>query len=128
MLSEKDKINLFGGKKCFCKYLAKRKALKELDLLIAEVDEILATYPSVQFGNEFETAQMYTNLLAKETQWSSKAIAVLWKIFGNQTSDVEQRFGCAVVHNPLHAYAGIRSTIEKKKGILDEFRNDICIL
>lgn len=128
MLSEIDKIKLFGGKKCFCKYLAKRKAIKELSLLIAEANEILATYPTVQFGNEFETAQMYTTLLAQETQWSSKVTAVLWKIFGNQTSDAEQRFGCAIVHNSLHAYAGIRSTLEKKKGILDEFRDDIRIL
>ena len=125
MLSEKDKINLFGGKKCICKYFTKRKALKDLDLLIAEADEILASYPPVQFGNEFETAQMYTNLLAKETQWSAKADNALWKIFGKQASEIGQKFELTIVYNPLHAYAGVRSTLEQKRSILKEFREDI---
>lgn len=128
MLSENDKINLFGGKNCICKYFAKREALKDLDLLIAEADEILASYPPVQFGNEFETAQMYTNLLAKETQWSAKADNALWKIFGKQASEIGQKFELTIVYNPLHAYAGVRSTLEQKRHILIEFREDIRLL
>lgn len=129
MLSENDKKNLFGGKKCIRRYFAKRDALKELNRLIEEAGKILEKYPPVDFSNAFETAYIQNGGLALELKtWSLAADNMFGTVFGNFVSDVQQKFDNAKIHNDLHEYAGIRSTLVERRRILIEFRDDINAL
>ena len=126
MLTENDKINLFGRKKCLCRYFAKRKALKKLNCLIEEADKILEKYPPVNFSNVFDTAYIQCEgLVLVMKTWCLAVDNMFFSVFGNFVSDVHQKFNNATLHNDLHVYAGIRNTLEERRRILIEFRDDI---
>lgn len=128
-MTDNDKKNLFGGKKFIAAFLAKRKALKRLNDLIEEANTVLGTYKEVNFANTYETAVFQTgDLIKKDNFWSSAAEKALIDIFGGETSEVFWRFKKAEVNNNLHLYAKTRSTIEKRRDVIVEFRNELLEL
>lgn len=124
-MTEKDKQTLFAGKCIVGKYFAKRKALKRINELLKKAELILNTHPAIEFNNFFENELLKTNsiILAEQT-WSLKVNNVLTELFGAQ-SDIWQQFSCILVKNELSKYAEIRSQLEAKRDILNNFRMDL---
>lgn len=125
-MTDNDKKNLFGGKKCIAAFFEKRKTLKRLNDLIEEANKILETYKEVNFANTYETAIFQTgDLIKKDNFWSGAVEKALIDIFGGETSEVFWRFKKVEVNNNLHVYAKTRSTLVQKRDILIEFRKEI---
>lgn len=125
-MTENDKKNLFGGKMCITAFFARLNALKRLNNLIEEANKILQTYKEVNFANAYETAVFQTgDLIRKDNFWSGAAEKTLIDIFGGETSEVFWQFRNMEVNNNLHMYAKIRSTLEKKRDVLVEFREEL---
>lgn len=125
-MTENDKKNLFGGKKCIAAFFEKRKTLKRLNDLIEEANKILDTYKEVNFANTYETAFFQTgDLIKKYNFWSGAVEKALIDIFGGETSEVFWKFKKAEANNNLHVYAKTRSTLEKRKEVLVAFRDEL---
>lgn len=60
-MTENDKQALFAEKCIVGKYFAKRKALKQINKLLKEAEQILNTYPAIEFNNFFENELYNTN-------------------------------------------------------------------
>lgn len=124
-MTEKDKQTLFAGKCIVGKYFAKRKALKGINKLLKEAELILNTHPAIEFNNFFENELLKTkSIISAEEAWSAKVNDVLTDLFGAQ-SDILQQFSQTLVKNELSKYAGIRSQLEAKRDILNDFRKDL---
>lgn len=129
MLSEKDKINLFGGKKCIAAFFAKRKLIKELDALIKEADELLLKYPEVEFLNVLETAYLQNSGIANgEKIWSEKVGNVLMEAFNMQVSDVQMKFENTYWTQAISQYGNTRCTLKMKREVLISFREEVLTL
>jgi hypothetical protein len=127
-MTEKDRQNLFGGKKCIAAFFAKRKLMKELDALIKEADELLVKYPEVEFLNVLETAYIQNSSIANaEKIWSEKVDNVLRETF-RQVSDVERAFGSTRWTQAISQYANTRCTLVKKREIIVALRDEIKAL
>lgn len=125
-MTDNDKKNLFGGKKCIVAFFAKRKALKRLKELIEEANKILDHFKEVTFENAYETAIFQTgDLIKKENFWRGAVEKALVDIFGGETSEVFWRFRNVEVNNNLHIYAKTRSTLEQRRDILIAFKNEL---
>lgn len=124
-MTEKDKQTLVAGKCIVGKYFAKRKALKRINELLKDAEQILNTHPAIEFNNFFENELLKTNsiILAEQT-WSLKVNNVLTELFGAQ-SDIWQQFSCILVKNELSKYAGVRNQLEAKLSILNKFKKDL---
>lgn len=124
-MTEKDKQTLFAGKCIVGKYFAKRKALKRINELLKNAELILNTHPAIEFNNFFENELLKTkSIISAEEAWSTKVNDVLTELFGAQL-DILQQFSCTLVENELSKYAGIRSQLEAKRDILNDFRKDL---
>ena len=64
------------------------------------------------------------SIISAEEAWSAEVNDVLTELFGAQ-SDILQQFSCTLVKNELSEYAGIRSQLEAKRDILNDFRKDL---
>lgn len=126
MLSEKDKKNLFGGKRGLFLLLEKQKAKKKLNTFIKSVDEILQKYSPVDFNNVFTTAFLQeSRILFEEQMWSLAVNNYLIEIFGNQQSDVLMKFGSIIAPDAISDYIKTRYRLTKKREILETLVNDI---
>ena len=123
-----DKQALFAEKCIVGKYFAKRKALKQINKLLKEAEQILNTYPAIEFHNFFENELYYTNkiILAEQT-WSLKVNNVFTEIFCSQ-SDILQQFNCTLVKNELSKYAGTREQIVRKREVLSILKDKLVAL
>ena len=127
MLTEQDKNNLFKGKRCLLyTYFRKKTALKELDALIRDADELLNKYKEVDFYNVYITAiQQSSRLLFEEQMWSQAVDNYLCRLFGNNSSEVRSRFGSIIAPNLISEYAKIRWRLEEKRKLLIKFREEL---
>ena len=124
-MTQNDKQALFAGKCIVGKYFAKRKALKRINKLLKEAELILNTHPATEFNNFFENELLKANsIMAAEQNWNRKVNNVLTVFWGTQ-SDILQQFSCTLVKNELSEYAGIRSQLEARRDILNDFRKDL---
>jgi len=125
-MTENDKKLLVGNRHKICAYFAKRKAIKKIGSLVDEANKILEKYKGVTFDNALETAFFQTDsLFLKETYWSNDVENAFKEIFGGHQSDIARQIRNVVVINELHLYAKTRSTLEKKRDILIEFREEL---
>lgn len=124
-MTQNDKQALVAGKCIVGRYFARLKAVKRINELLKEAEQILTIHPAIEFNNFFENELLKTNsiILAEQT-WSLKVNNVLTELFGAQ-SDIWQQFSCTLVKNELSKYAGIRSQLEAKRDILNDFRMDL---
>lgn len=124
-MTQNDKQALFTGKCIIGKYFAKRKALKRINELLKDAEQILNTHPAIEFNNFFENELLKANsIMTAEQTWNRKVNNVLTVFFGTQ-SDILQQFSCTLVKNELSKYAGIRSQLEARHDILNDFRKDL---
>ena len=124
-MTQNDKHALFKGKCIIGKYLAKRKALKRINELLKDAEQILNTHPAIEFNTFFENELLKANsIMAAEQTWNRKVNNVLTVFLGTQ-SDILQQFSCTLVKNELSEYAGIRSQLEARRDILNDFRKDL---
>lgn len=124
-MTQNDKQALFAGKYIIGRYFARRKALKRINELLKEAEQTLNTHPAVEFNNFFENELLKANsIMAAEQTWNRKVNNVLTVFFGTQ-SDILQQFSCTLVKNELSEYAGIRSQLEARRDILNDFRKDL---
>lgn len=126
MLSEKDKNNLFGGKRGMLAFLQKQRTLNRLDAFLKEVDNILDTYKGVDFDNVFQTAFLQNSrILFEEQMWSQAVDSYLLEMFDKQQSDVRIKFNSIISQNAVSGYAQTRSRLEVKRKVLMTLRTDI---
>ena len=126
MLSEKDKKNLFGGRRGLLLLIEKQKAKKKLSTFIKSADEILQKYPSVTFDNVFQTAyQQNSRILFEEQMWSLAVDNYLSEVFGHQQSDIKQKFNSVISQEAISDYAKTRSRMIEKLNILVTLQRDI---
>ena len=79
----------------------------------------------IEFNNFFENELLKTkSIISAEEAWSAEVNDVLTELFGTQ-SDILQQFSCTLVKNELSEYAGIRSQLEARRDILNDFRKDL---
>lgn len=124
-MTEKDKQILFAGKCIIGKYFARRKALKRINELLKEAEQILNTHPAIEFNNFFENELLKTsNIVSAEQVWSVKVNDVLTELFGTQ-SDILQHFSHTLVKNELSKYAGIREQIVRKREVLSILKDKL---
>ena len=124
-MTQNDKQALFAGKCIIGRYFARRKALKRINELLKDAEQILNTHPAIEFNNFFENELLKTNsIMAAEQTWNRKVNNVLTVFWGTQ-SDILQQFSCTLVKNELSEYAGIRSQLEARRDILNDFRKDL---
>ena len=126
MMTEKDKENLFGGKRGLSAFFFKQRTVRELTALIEDVDNILTTYKEVDFNNVFITAlQQSSRLLFEEQMWAQAADNFLLKIFANQQSDVRRNFNSIIPPDAISEYAKTRYRLTEKRKLLNSLLNDI---
>lgn len=124
-MTQNDKQALFTGKCIIGKYFAKRKALKRINELLKDAEQILNTHPAIEFNNFFENELLKTNsIISEEQAWSAKVNDVLTELFGAQL-DILQQFSQTLVRNELSKYAGVRNQLEAKLSILNKFKKDL---
>ena len=125
-MTEKDKKNLFGGKKSICTFFQKQKAIREINSLIKDADNILNTYPEVDFNNVFITAlQQSSRILFEEQLWAEAADNFLLKLFNNQQSDIRKSFNSILPPDAVSDYAKTRYKLSKKRELLNALLNDL---
>ena len=128
-MTEKDRQNLFGGKKCIAAFFAKRKLMKELDALIKEADELLVKYPDVDFLNVLETAYLQNSGIVNDVQiWSEKVTNVLKATFNMQASEVQVKIENTFWTQAISQYANTRCTLVMRRDILVEFKKELSNL
>lgn len=121
-----DKQLLLGGKSKFRAYLTKRKALKKLNSLIKEADKLLDIYKDVTIEESTETAFRQTNpLFLEETKWSNTVERTLIDLFGDQQSNIINKIRGVNEINESQLYTKTRKTLEKKRDILVDFRDEL---
>lgn len=125
-MTENDKRNLFGGKCGISAFFYRQRVMRELNLLINEADNILATYQEVDFNNVFITAlQQNSRLLFEEQMWAQAADNFLLKIFENQQSDIRVKFNSIIPPDAISDYAKTRYRLSEKRELLRSLLNDI---
>lgn len=128
-MTEKDRQNLFGGKKCIAAFFAKRKLMKELDALIKEADELLVKYPDVDFLNVLETAYLQNSGIVNDVKiWSEKVTNVLKATFNMQASEVQVKIENTFWTQAISQYANTRCTLVMRRDILVEFKKELSNL
>lgn len=124
-MTQNDKQALVAGKCIVGRYFARLKAVKRINELLKEAEQILTIHPAIEFNNFFENELLKAkSIISAEEAWSAKVNDVLTELFGAQ-SDILQQFNCTLVKNELSKYAGIRSQLEAKHDILNDFRKDL---
>lgn len=127
-MTQNDKQALVAGKCIVGRYFARLKAVKRINELLKEAEQILTIHPAIEFNNFFENELLKTNsiILAEQT-WSLKVNNVLAELFGIQ-SDISQQFSCTLVKNELSKYAGIRKQIVRKREVLSILKDELVAL
>lgn len=129
MLTEKDKNNLYKGKKCLLfTFFRKKKALKDLNALIKDADDILNNYKEVEFSNVYETEiNQGGHILMAEQKWNIAVETFLCNIFNDNYSDLQTRLNIASFASDaaISNYAKSRYRIVEKQKILIAFRDEL---
>ena len=126
-LSPRDKKLLFGGRCWIFTIFPKRKALKKINELIAEADQLLGTYPAVNYNN-FGVMIDARPIEAALLGWNVKVVKFFAEIFKDQLSDVQARYIHIVGNNPYGDYLTLRDTLDKKRAYLIEFQQMLTAL
>ena len=126
-LSPRDKKSLFGGRcKLFTIY-ARKKAKERINELIAEADQLLVTYPAVDYNN-FGVVVNADALQADLFSWMKKVTDFFKEIFKDQESDIQMTVIYIVGRRSYGEYRILRDTLDKKKAYLIEFQEVLVAL
>lgn len=126
-LSPRDKKSLFGGRCKLFNIYARKKAKERINELIAEADQLLVTYPAVDYNN-FGVVVNADALQADLFSWMKKVTDFFKEIFKDQESDIQMKFIYIVGRSSYGEYMILRDTLDKKKAYLIEFQEVIVAL
>lgn len=126
-LSTKDKKLLFGGRCKLFTICARKKAKAKINELIAEADQLLVTYPAVDYNNfgvVVNTDALKDDLFA----WSRRVNDFFNEVFKGKDSDVQMKFIYIVGRNSYGEYLILRDTLVNKRAYLVEFQEVLAAL
>ena len=126
-LSPRDKKSLFGGRCKLFNIYVRKKAKERINELIAEADQLLVTYPAVDYNN-FGVVVNADALQADLFSWMKKVTDFFKEIFKDQESDIQMKFIYIVGRSSYGEYMILRDTLDKKKAYLIEFQEVIVAL
>lgn len=126
-LSTKDKKMLFGGRCKLFTICARRKAKKRINELIAEADQLLITYPPVEYDN-FGIMIDADPIKAALLGWNSKVVAFFNEVFMENETDILMRYIHIVGSNRYGDYLTYRETLVNKRAYLVEFQQVLAAL
>lgn len=99
-----------------------------LDGFINDANQLLKTYPEVNFDNVYPTAyDLFVNIDVSIREFSNKVWTTFIDIFGDNQPIAQRKFGMArmLVPEAISEYGTLLNTIKKKQEILVEFQNDL---
>ena len=126
-LSPKDRKSLFGGRWKIFTIFARKRALKRVNELVEEADQLLVTYPAVDYNN-FGVVVNADALQADLFSWMKKVNDLFKEIFKDQESDIQMKFIYIVGRSSYGEYMILRDTLDKKKAYLIEFQEVLAAL
>ena len=104
------------------------KLVSTLDGFINEAEQLLKTYPEVDFGNVYDTAAYQSaSIDVSLREFSHKVWTYFIDIFGDNQPTAQRQFGVAqmLVPEAISEYGSLLNTLKKKRDILVEFQNDL---
>ena len=123
MLSEDDKIVLEA-----MNTQAIEQLVSTLENFINEANQLLKTYPEVNFDNVYPTAyNLSGNIDVSLREYSNKVWTTFIDIFGEGQPTAQKQFGMArmLVPEAISEYGTLLNTLKKKRDILVEFQKDL---